>query len=54
MPPRKATRGPTAKAPPLLKPLEAKVARLEAILEHLLYDVKGDRGEVLRKKFYEK
>ena len=53
MPPRKATRGTTAKAPPMLKPLEDKVARLEAILEHLLYDVKGERGEMLRKRFYE-
>lgn len=44
----------TKRAPPMLKGVEDRLKKLEGILEHLLYDVKGDRGEMLRKRFYDK
>ena len=35
-----------------IRVLEMDLAKLTGLLEHLLYDVKGERGEMLRRKFY--
>jgi len=45
------------KAPELAKMIDlnilrAKVENLEALLEVLLFDIQGERGEKLRKRFY--
>lgn len=37
-----------------IRVLEHDLAKLQTLIEHLLYDVKGERGEKLRAKFYEK
>ena len=52
-----ATKGRTKKAPGLLEnpeyiDLKNKVATLEKIVEHLIYEYPGQKGEKLRSWFY--
>ena len=52
-PKTKSKRAPGLLEAPDYLQLKRKVDNLENFIEILLYDVPGDRGEVLRKRFYD-
>jgi hypothetical protein len=57
MPPRKATKGNTTQAIKWYDTaeylqLKRKVDNLETLIEFLIYEIPGEKGERLRKRFY--
>lgn len=51
-PAKKSTKAPALAKMSDLDIVHAKVIQLEGFVEFLLWEIKGDRGETLRKKFY--